>query len=156
MTGIIEHGEEFTLYRSFNTLPGNRNLAIHCFLMQLERRIDRDGRLPKTIYYQVDGGSENANKTVLAVCEMLIAMGLTERIEYCRLMVGHTHEDIDGRFGRIWLNIQSKHVTTPQEYKEILLDVFKGSDNRVAVIDLFVVPDYYRLLEPCIDPKFSR
>lgn len=144
------------LYRTYNHVPGNRNLAIHCLLSQLERRLRTDKRLPGTIYYQVDGGSENANKTLLAVCELIVAMGLTDRVEYCRLMVGHTHEDIDGRFGRIWLTVRERPVTTPQEYKAVLESVFKGSDYKVEVIDIFAVPDYYRLFEPAIDKKFAR
>jgi len=57
----------------------------------------REGRLPNTIYFQVDGGAENVAKSVLVMMELLIAKRLTQTIIVTRLMVGHTHEDIDAR-----------------------------------------------------------
>ena len=65
--------------------------------------VDCLGRLPPTIFYQVDGGSENISKTVLYMCELLIVKRITKKIVLSRLMVGHTHCDIDGVFGRIWI-----------------------------------------------------
>ena len=47
----------------------------------------------------MDGGSENANQYMIGIFELIIAVGLTKNIEMTRLPVGHTHEDIDGRFG---------------------------------------------------------
>ena len=80
-----------TIYRTFHNVS-------HCFLLQLEARIEKYGKLPDTIFFQVDGGPENANAASLAMCELLIAKRLTKRIYFTRLMVGHTHEDIDAKF----------------------------------------------------------
>lgn len=46
------------------------------------------------------------------MCELLIARGLTKRIVLTRLIVGHTHADIDGVFGRIWtkLRVRAEHL----------------------------------------------
>ena len=45
----------------------------------------------------------NANKLVLVVLSFLLAkrVGGLQKIVLTRLPVGHTHEDIDGIFGRI-------------------------------------------------------
>ena len=59
-------------------------------------------RFPRTIYLQIDGGSENANGVFLALVELLVIKGLARNIKVSRLKVGHTHEDIDGIFGVLW------------------------------------------------------
>lgn len=59
---IIEHGQEVVIYRTFENVRQDTNLAIHCFLSQLERRRNRLKKLPEILYLQYDGGSENANK----------------------------------------------------------------------------------------------
>ena len=90
------------------------NGAIHCFLLQLEARIEKYGKLPDTIFFQVDGGPENANAASLAMCELLIAKRLTKRIYFTRLMVGHTHEDIDAKFGHLWYFVRQRFIHTMQ------------------------------------------
>jgi len=51
---------------------------------------------------------------VLVLCELLVAVGLTQRIELSRLPVGHTHEDIDSKFAKIWVGMRNCSVLTPQ------------------------------------------
>ena len=112
--GLIEHGKVFRVFRSFHTVKDDFNLAAHCLLLSLEDRIQRKGRLPDTIFIRIDGGSENANKYLLALCEWIVAAGLTKKITLSRLPVGHTHEDIDGKFGNMWEGFKSHHILTPQ------------------------------------------
>lgn len=40
--GVLEHGEEFVMYRSFHHVRHDTNLAIHCILLQLEQRMKRN------------------------------------------------------------------------------------------------------------------
>ena len=106
--GIIDHGrEKFTMYRVFPTVPGNSNLNIYTFLLQLEDwKKQKNGIFPETIFWQIDGGPENSNKAVLAFCEWLVANTPVQKLVLTRLPVGHTHEDIDARFGTIWKYIR--------------------------------------------------
>jgi len=97
LQGVIEHGDNFTMYRSFANVQSASNLNIHSFLLQLERRtLDKryGGKLPKTIFLQIDGGSENATDSLLAICALIVAHRLcgVEEIILSRLPVGHTHE----------------------------------------------------------------
>lgn len=156
LTGCLEHGQRFVLYRTFGNVEENANLAIHCILMQLEDRIQRLGTLPPTINIQIDGGSENANKTLLALCELIVAMRLTQKIYLTRLPVGHTHEDIDGKFGRLWTFMRNKLVLSPQLHSQYLQQCF-GGEGRLpfSCIDVFCVADYKSLLKPWIDTSFS-
>jgi hypothetical protein len=114
LQGIIEHGKKFVAYLTYNNINTGSNLAVHTFLLQLSLRYNESNKkLPDLIYYQIDGGSENANKTILAICELLIARGLTKKIVVTRLPPGHTHEDIDGRFGVIWRDLVKRYINTP-------------------------------------------
>ena len=101
MLGILEHGSRFVIYRCFENLQDGANFNIFCFLSQLEDwKESHHGKYPQRIYWQVDGGSENANKYCIAICELLIARTPIQEIIFTRLPVGHTHEDIDAKFGR--------------------------------------------------------
>jgi hypothetical protein len=131
LQGMIQHGDSFTMYRTFGNIPGDSNAAIHCLLLQLQRRVgmSKTGRLPDTVYIQIDGGSENANKYLLAICEILVSLNWCKRIFLTRLPVGHTHEDIDAKFGELWKKIRNCSVVTPQQYKEFLYHVFGKKEN---------------------------
>ena len=68
ITGVLEHGKGVTLYRNYDNVHKGANLTITVFLAQLELwRNDHDGNFPETIYLQVDGGSENANRYLLGI-----------------------------------------------------------------------------------------
>jgi hypothetical protein len=81
--------------------------------------------LPEVLYAQIDGGSENANKATLAICELMIARGLTRKIVLTRLPVGHTHEDIDARFGVIWRKMYHSQIYTPQGISFQFFNIFQ-------------------------------
>ena len=67
LQGVIQHGQWTNIYRSFGNIGGGANLAIHVMLLDLFDRYERDHQLPGTLYLRNDGGSENANKTFLAI-----------------------------------------------------------------------------------------
>lgn len=91
------------------------NLQIHTFLLNLES-MRKCGPLPSTVFYQVDGGSENTAKAVIAICELIISKRICQKLVITRLVVGHTHEDIDGKFALIWKRVRDSHVLSPQQY----------------------------------------
>ena len=86
-------------------------------LLQLEDHVKKYGKIPDTLYLQVDGGPENANQYMLAFCELLIAKGVAKEVFLTRLPVGHTHEDIDAYFGHIWKRTRNNPIHTPQVRK---------------------------------------
>jgi len=53
------------------------NLSIHCWLSALERTYEKEGKLPETLFYQVDGASTNACNLTLGICELMVAKRLT-------------------------------------------------------------------------------
>jgi hypothetical protein len=107
---------------------------------------------------QVDGGPENANKLVLAVLSFLLAkrVGGLQKIVLTRLPVGHTHEDIDGIFGRISQHIRNLHVLTPLAYENAIREALqKNGMLEVEVLDIHVVPNYAKFFSESVDRNFG-
>ena len=100
LQGLLNHGRGFTFFRTFHNIVGGGSFQLQCFLMELDFYYERDGKLPDTLFYQIDGGIENTAKTCIVMMELLVAMRLVKTIVLTRLPVGHTHADIDARFFR--------------------------------------------------------
>jgi hypothetical protein len=77
-----------------------------------------------------------------------------EEIVLSRLPVGHTHEDIDGRFGVIWNHCRLDCIYTPQEYRNKLISAFPENKN-IDPKYLFFVPNYEEFFEDFIDKKLG-
>ena len=107
------------MYRTFNNITKGADLSVHTFLCELADWKTRNGCYPEEIFIQIDGGSENANKTVIALCEYLIVKRLIKTITLTRLPTGHTHEDIDATFAHIWrgmFNFNAEMKIIPKLY----------------------------------------
>jgi hypothetical protein len=154
--GVLAHGRTLDLYRSFPNLSNTCNVAIHCWLTTLEAEYIEKGKLPDTIYHQIDGGPENIAKTVLAVSELLVAKRLTKKVVLTRLPVGHTHEDIDAVFGVIWSKAMNHNVLSPKQYKLLLALSGREKEKTVKVIDLWSVPDYIAYFKNSINKSLGR
>ena len=74
-----------------------------------------------------------------------------------RLPVGHTHEDIDSKFAKIWTALRGKHIATMNEYKNLIENVLRSESRELncEVVYLFAIPDYDSLITPCMDPDFG-
>ena len=157
--GVLTHGHGFTIYRSFPTVDADSDFTIFCLLSELEKWKDSNQqKYPHTWYIQIDGGSENANKYLLAALEFITAKRLVQKIILTRLPVGHTHEDIDACFGVIASWYGTHIVHTPDEYKAAIEEAFGAESSKLKckVVDVFVVPNYQAFFEPAIDHHFGR
>jgi len=150
--GMITHGKRFTIFRSFGNVGKGTNVAVYAWLRHLEIEYrENNNKLPDTLFFQVDGGGENANEILVGVSELLIHWGLTKKIVLTRLPVGHTHEDIDGKFGTIWQHNKMFNILTPQKQAELTVRAFSEQIKKgfkVGVEDVFVVPDYRKYIRP--------
>lgn len=155
--GVLVHGEGVTFYRTFNNVAKGADLTTFCFLDVLEKWFDKYKSFPEEIYFQIDGGSENANQYVLGICELLIAKRMVRKIVLARLPKGHTHADIDAIFAHLWTWLRSRSVLTVSEFKDHVEEHFKETKLNVSIDDIYVIPDYQRFFndENCIDQKLS-
>lgn len=166
LQGMTVHGKRTRMYRTVDHIRLGANLNIYILLLALEEELHVSGKLPGTLYVQIDGGPENANYWVLAWMEIIIALeiGITE-IWLCRMRVGHTHADQDARFGLLWNWAKTRFLVTPQEYNYGVrqsLKSFRKVDNEngeiegAELIDIFVVPDLAKVVDDHIDKELSR
>lgn len=151
-----EHGVGLTLFRHFNNVSKSADVTIYCILRKLEDFFERHGYYPEKLYIQADGGSENANKYLLAMLELLVVKRVCRDIYFTRLPVGHTHEDIDAAFAVIWSCFGSEPCETLQGYKTRIEETFAATSLHAIMEDILVVPDYQSVLEDCILSGFAR
>ena len=158
LQGMLCHGKLMRIYRTFHNVKNDSNSAMHCFLLTLEYLMHKNGgNLPDTVYYQIDGGSENSAKAMFGLAELIIAKRLIRKLVITRLPVGHTHEDIDAMFAKIWVHVRPQHVATMNAYKKRIEEALGSNEKQpIDVIDIFAVPDYCSYLKPFIDAKFGR
>ena len=129
---------------------------MYCLLSELKERL-KDGPLPPVLFIQIDGGPENSNVTMLALCELLVARGIIrEKIVLCRLPVGHTHEDIDAVFALIWQRIKNGFVFTPQQYEVFILQALAKKALVQQVKYVFVIPNLLLLFGSRLNCRFQR
>jgi hypothetical protein len=155
LQGVLNHNRGMTIYRTFHNINNCANVAIHAFLSELEKTLREEGKIPDTVYYQIDGGSENTANCWFALCELLVARRVCKKIVLTRLMVGHTHEDIDARFGTLWKHIRNKFVYTPQEYARCIIRALSTKKHACTVVDFIAIPDYKSHLDKLVDPEFK-
>jgi hypothetical protein len=130
---------------------------IHSVLTGIEAVWLKNSRtLPPVLFLQIDGAGDNVSKDTFAMCQLLVARGLFQKVVLSRLLVGHTHEDIDAMFGMIWTAFREAHIHTPTEFKSKFLKEFENHPIPVSLDDVFAVPDYANSLAGCIDPKFGK
>lgn len=153
--GVLVHGRVFNMFRSFHTIKVGSDFQIHTLLLTLEIIFKDKGKLPDTLYLQIDGGSENTAKVVLAMCELLVIMRLVQHLQVSRLMVGHTHIDVDGFFGRLWKFCRTLHLHTIGDYFVAIVTALSTAIMACMIYDIYVVPDYTKLFEKCVDPALG-
>jgi hypothetical protein len=94
---------------------------------------------------------------VLCIAELLVHKGLCKRVVITRLPVGHTHEDIDSLFAKIWMKLRLQHVMTPQQFELMVRSALYKKGCPVVVKDIFAVPDFQSFVgDACCDQLFGR
>jgi len=69
------------------------------------------GNLPRVLYLQLDNTSrENKNQIVFGYLNMLVELGIFEKVKVGFLIVGHTHDHIDQMFSRFAVTLGRKNV----------------------------------------------
>ena len=157
LQGITSHFRRTRMYRTLDHIFLGRNACIYTILCELEEEYKLSGKLPKIVYIQIDGGSENANYAVLAWMEIIISLDIgAEEIWVSRLRVGHNHADQDAKFGLLWKAVRSEFLLSPQAYERKIAEVLNEGGNPAKLIDMFVIPDLLAPINDLIDPEVEH
>jgi hypothetical protein len=147
---IFHNGPHTQLYISGPSVKSGASYMIHCVHAEIKRLIEDEGMTPPDkIYIEIDGASDNTAYAVFGAMEHLVHAGLCSTIEVWRLMVGHTHEDIDGRFGVLSTHIRGATILTPQQFATFAKSAFHGVCGVTYVAAIF---DYKAFSDQFIDP----
>lgn len=79
---------------------------------------------------------------MLAICNLLVSKRIVRHMRLTRLMVGHTHFDMDGLFGVIWQKIWKMHIKSPQQFIEAFYSALQKLDVKVNIQPVFAIPDF--------------
>ena len=118
--------------------------------------------LAPSVSLEVDGGSENQNKTVLALCADLLLRGCTKVITLYRLPIHHTHNVLDGYFGKLSQSTKGgvggrqslgSCSLSQQDWDKTAENTLKNVD--VKVVNTRALYDYVGHYKDCLDPKFT-
>ena len=103
------------------------NLAIECLRRTLLKYEEEKGKLPPTLYLQLDNGPDQKSRQFLAFLAYLVETNKFHTIKVSYLMVGHTHEDVDQYFSCISRYIKKtlKMVLSVHSLLRALMDCFK-------------------------------
>jgi hypothetical protein len=148
IVGVKAHGEGVRLYRTPGNVTKSANFTVHIILSEIERfKQNNNGIPPEEIFIQCDGGSENANKLIVVLLELLVIKRVSRKIYFTRLPVGHTHADIDAIFGIINRFIADyKQVLTFEEWKKVVENALKQENMKATVVDIYILPNYHVLV----------
>ena len=134
-------------------------MTLYCILKKLaDWRHQHDGAFPEQIFVQCDGGSENANRYLLALLEFMVIKRMAKRIILTRLPKGHIHDDMDAVFGLLWKWMSSRIIETVEQFKIGVEEAFSHLSSRLKVKVKFidVLPDYQSFFADSIDNLLSR
>ena len=162
LQGVTSHFRRTKMYRTMDHVQLGANACIYTLLLAIEEEFLLKEKLPRILYIQIDGGSENANWAFLAWMEILIFLRIgAEEILVSRMRSGHNHADQDGKFGLLWRAIRTEYFLEPQRYAKRIAEVLseKTSDGTIRIpaelMDIFVVPDLVALVQPYLSKKLS-
>eukprot|EP01028_Stygiella_incarcerata_P005046 TRINITY_DN2174_c0_g1_i1.p1 TRINITY_DN2174_c0_g1~~TRINITY_DN2174_c0_g1_i1.p1 ORF type:complete len:687 (+),score=189.22 TRINITY_DN2174_c0_g1_i1:217-2277(+) len=113
------------------------------------------------LYMNADNaGGSNKNKTILALCSYLVAIGRFDTITYSFMIAGHTKSAVDGSFGLIKQRfLKEDYCSTPHDFTRIVnecpgMRAREGSD--VAWHDWHVFLNQFKIFKPGRKSTISR
>ncbi|XP_028514545.1 uncharacterized protein LOC114574953 [Exaiptasia diaphana] len=97
VTGAISHGNNTAMcFLDLMRWPHDANSTMNFMLETLRRHKLKNGRLPSTLYWQMDNCYRDCkNIYILAFCSLLVMTGVFKKVRLSYLIVGHTHADVD-------------------------------------------------------------
>lgn len=149
LTGVMMHGHNTLGVVDLFTIPHSSNLTLNSVAETIMRNYP-ERSMPETLFIQFDNcWRDNKNRYVFAFLALMVALSIVKVVEVSFLMVGHTHEDIDGIFGNIAQALMKHNalhlLALFEKIKESLKD---GSIHPCLISKVY---DYKKWLTPCVN-----
>jgi len=97
--GVTIHGNGTRIFIDYNQLPHDSNYVINAIMIALKEKIKSLG---PDLYIQLDNTTgQNKNQFVHGFFYLTVHLKIFRYVEINGLPVGHTHEDIDRKFGEL-------------------------------------------------------
>jgi hypothetical protein len=142
LTGVLIHGFNLNMFPTMPWIGTGANLCATTLIHTLvkwqhdERNQGRD--LPRTLNVLVDGGPENVNITMMALFAWLVTRRVFSDIYVSRLIVGHTHNDLDQRWSVVAQRLHGRYgkpAETLAKFYEVVRSSFCGEYNGIVKED---------------------
>jgi hypothetical protein len=155
VTAAIVHGHGPYMYWCTPEIAHDTNLSLECLRRTLLKYQQEKGFLPPVLYLQLDNAPDNKSKRFLAFIGFLIQNNIFKKIKLSYLVVGHTHEDVDGLFSAIsrFFKHALRRVLTVAAFLKGLSDSFKKPPKCIERIEYCFD---YSLVEEMFDRSFAR
>jgi hypothetical protein len=133
LMGVLIHGEAVHAYTYFENFKQGNNVTIQAIHDSLADKLARDGKLPSTLYIQLDNTSKQCKgRYMIGWLGYLIKMGVFKNIVLSFLPVGHTHEDIDQIFSRLSVYLACHDALNLDELHEAIRGGYQTKDGHRA------------------------
>ena len=120
--GCWAHGHALHLGISNPDIPKDSNTNIEIISRSIDAVLTQQNTLPLHLHLQLDNSCrENKNQKVFRWAMMLIQKGVFRSITLAFLRKGHTHEDLDGVFGQLSVDIANSTFDSIDELIDILI-----------------------------------
>ena len=132
--GCLAHGRRAYAFIVGDHVKQGHNTTIQVIHEVLLDTIKREGKLPKTLFLQLDNTCrQNKGQYLFAYLACLVHLGWFEYVYVNYLPVGHTHEDIDQMFSRFCMGLRFLNAYTQEDLVDVIRDSFTFESEKPTV-----------------------
>lgn len=139
---IFNHTVQSRAFMMFGNIKADANLTVTV----LHRIISEwEGPLPPVLYVQLDNTTrENKNGVLVGYLNLLVEMGIFEKVKIGFLLVGHTHDQIDQMFSRYSVRLRRERCFTLPVLIETIQSSYRPKPEVTILKETWDFTDWFR------------